>query len=359
MDTFTVPCARCAEFRTRFEAEGFAVRGCDPDPDKAEMCVLSFERPTTIKAVVATSAADMATSTDAQAGDAAKAAKTKSKTKASPSAQAAPSPAPAPRRHVNVKALNLRSTPSATSSANVLRTLSLGQSVELIGDQQNGWWPTQLPDGSEFGFVKALIGDSGGIGTPSLRLPVEPAQEALVAEAVRQWERFQFGQGKETVDPFFKMIREMWAALDLPHDGRDDIPWSAAAISFIVRQASASHPGYRQFKFAASHSKYIHDAIIKSDQASAPFQGFRLFEHKPKLGDLVARSREDTISFEQAAMSDSFKSHTDVIVAIHADAVYAIGGNVSNSVSVTRYPKTDSGHLSDVNGVFALLVNKV
>jgi hypothetical protein len=39
--------------------------------------------------------------------------------------------------------------------------------------------------------------------------------------------------------------------------------------------------------------------------------------------------------------------------------VYAIGGNVSNSVSVTRYAKTDSGHLSDAGGVFALLVNKV
>jgi hypothetical protein len=39
--------------------------------------------------------------------------------------------------------------------------------------------------------------------------------------------------------------------------------------------------------------------------------------------------------------------------------VYAIGGNVSNSVSVTRYAKTDSGHLGDAGGVFALLVNKV
>jgi hypothetical protein len=48
----------------------------------------------------------------------------------------------------------------------------------------------------------------------------------------------------------------------------------------------------------------------------------------------------------------------DVIVAIHATAVFAIGGNVSNSVSVTRYPKADSGHLSEAGGVFALLVNK-
>jgi hypothetical protein len=32
---------------------------------------------------------------------------------------------------------------------------------------------------------------------------------------------------------------------------------------------------------------------------------------------------------------------------------------VADSVDVTRYPKTDSGHLSEAGGVFALLVNKV
>lgn len=241
----------------------------------------------------------------------------------------------------------------------MLQNLSLGQPVELTGDQQSGWWPVQLPDGSEVGFVKALIDESNGIGTPTLRSPVKAAQEALVAEAVHQWTRFKFGQGKETVDPFFKMIGEMWAAINLPHDGRDDVPWSAACISFIVRQVAANHAAYGQFKFAESHSKYIHDAIRRVDQADAPFHGFRLFERLPQLGDLIARSREDIVSFEQAAVSSTFKSHTDIIVAIHADAVDAIGGNVSNSVSITRYPKTDSGHLSDSGGVFALLVNNV
>jgi hypothetical protein len=361
MDTFTVPCARCDEFRARFEAEGFTVLGCDSDPNKADMCVLKFERPTTIKAAVAQPVGAAGTSAVVRVGTAAKTTKTKSKAKA----KAASSPAATARaaseqrRHVNVTALNLRSTPSASSSANVLRTLSLGQPVEIIGDQQSGWWPVRLTDGSERGFVKALIDDSNGIGTPSLRIPVDAAREALVAEAVRLWERFKFGQGKETVDPFFKMVGEMWAAIELPHDGRDDIPWSAAAISFMVRQAAASHAGYKQFKFAASHSKYIHDAIVNAGQARVPFHGFQLFEHKPQLGDLVARSREGAISFEQAAASDAFKSHTDIIVAIHADVVYAIGGNVSDSVSVARYPKTDRGHLSDAGGVFALLANKV
>jgi hypothetical protein len=352
MDEFTVPCDECTKHRAAFEAEGYIVFGCQPHASKQGMCVLQYEHRSAIKAK---------TQASAEGAPVAAAAKTsKSKVTVAPSADAAApftSAASDLKRHVNLKALNLRSTPSATSSANVLRTLVLSQSVEIIGDEQHGWWPVELPGGSERGFVKARIDDENGIGTPSLRLSATPAREALVTEAIRQWERFKFGQGKETVDPFFKLIGEMWAAIKLPHDGRDDIPWSAAAISFMVRQAAANHAGYKKFKSAASHSKYIHAAITEVGQADAPFHGFRLFEHKPQLGDLVARSREDVITFERAAGSDAFKSHTDIIVAVHADAVYAIGGNVSHSVSVTRYPKTDSGQLSDAGGVFALLVN--
>ena len=329
MEEFTVPCAECKAQTAAFKAEGFIVQDCDPHPTKAGMCVLRYMH------------------------------KSEAKLATAAMADVAPLAAPivSPKRHVNLQVLNLRSTPSANSTANVRRTLVLGQPVEIIGDQQSGWWPVQLPDGSDRGFVKALIDNGNGIGTPSLRLPVGPAREALVAEAVRQWERFKFGQAKETVDPYFKWIGEMWAALGPAHDGRDDIPWSAVAISFMVRQVSADHARYKKFKFADSHSKYIHAAIKEAGQADAPFHGFRLFEHKPQLGDLVARSRETAITFEQAEASDAFKSHTDIVVAVHADAVYAIGGNVSDSVSVTKYPKTESGHLSDAGGVFALLVN--
>ena len=330
MEEFLVPCGECDKHRAAFEAEGYIVFGCSPHASKAGMCALQYAHKSAVKA-------------NADAAE----------------VVAAVAPAADLNRHVNLKALNLRSTPSASSSANVLRTLALGQPVKVIGDQQSGWWPVLLPDDGDRGFVKALVDEGNGIGTPSLRPPAAPAREALVAEAVRQWERFKFGQGKETVDPFFKLIGEMWAELKLPHDGRDDIPWSAAAISYMVRRAAAHHAGYKKFKFAASHSKYIHAAINQAGQADAPFHGVRLFECKPQLGDLVARSREGAITFEQAATADAFKSHTDIIVAVHADAVYAIGGNVSDSVSVTRYPKTDSGHLSDAGGVFALLVNNV
>ena len=56
-------------------------------------------------------------------------------------------------------------------------------------------------------------------------------------------------------------------------------------------------------------------------------------------------------------MEDAFKSHTDIVISVRPDEVLAIGGNVSNSVNVTRYAKVPSGHLSDGKGVFAHLVN--
>lgn len=349
MGTFTIPCNRCGDIRSKYEAEGYVVSGCNPDANKPGMCVLEYARPRAIVAGVVSE--KMLTTT-------AKSSKGKKKSKADVT-EASQSFAYASARHyVNISALNLRSTPSS-SQTNVLRVLTLGQSVEITGPQQDGWWPVRLSDGSEYGFVKANVDDSNGIGTPSLRNPVSSAREVLVAEAARQWERFKYGQGKETIDPFYKYVGEMWAALELPHNGLDDLPWSAACISFIVQQAAIDHPGYRTFRFASSHSKYIHDAIKQAGVASAPFHGVRLYENKPQIGDIVARSRQAPISFEQAASSDTYKSHADIIVAVHADAVYAIGGNVSDSVSVVRYIKTDGGYLSDQKGVFALLVNNV
>lgn len=268
------------------------------------------------------------------------------------------------RMHVNVEALNLRSVPGPATPETFVLRLHLGQAVDLNGSEQAGWIPVSvsLPGGAQTGFVKAQLAagpSTGGSELPSLRVPVSAAREALATAAMVEWARFKFGQGKETVDPFFRFVGEMWQAINLPHDGHDtDIPWSAAAISFMVRSAAAQAPKFNGFKFAASHSRYIHDAIKRSGKAAAPFWGFRLHEHMPQIGDLVARSREQPITFEQASVSDAFKSHTDVVVGVRPDEVLALGGNISDSVSITRYGKTPGGFLDESKGVFALLVNR-
>lgn len=261
-------------------------------------------------------------------------------------------------KFVDLEALNLRSAPVVEQSS-WIDTLHLGQPVEALGPHEQAGW-TRLRanvDGTMVdGMVKSEIG-----GRPTLRDPAPPAREALVAAAVGQWLRFEQGLGQEHLEPYYRYVGEMWRAIGLELDGRDrDTPWSAAAISFMVRQAGRDFPRYRSFRFAAAHSKYMHDAIAqrRADNEDAPFWGFRLHEHRPAIGDLVCRWRETPRDFDDAAGSDAFKSHSDIVVSVAPDFVLAIGGNVGQSVSVTRYEKTGAGFLAAAEAVFMVLGNR-
>jgi hypothetical protein len=193
---------------------------------------------------------------------------------------------------------------------------------------------------------------------------VTPHREALIASVNREFMRFDHGLGKENVAPFSGFVGEMWRALDINNlDGTDrDVPWSAAAISFMVRSAGAA---YSKFQFAAAHSKYVHQAIrarINGDK-TVPFWGFRLNEMRPQIGDIVARDNPDfapVVTFDVAAQLDSYRSHSDVVVHIDSEhqRLLAIGGNVSDSVSISVYDLAPGDFLADTQHTFALLHNR-
>jgi hypothetical protein len=146
---------------------------------------------------------------------------------------------------------------------------------------------------------------------------VAEAREGLVAQAISEWLRFEKGLGRETVDPFFKYVGEMWKAIDISLDGKDtDVPWSAAAISFMVGNAGKKFAKYKKFRFAPAHSRYIFGSIGRrmNNDETTPFWGMRLFEAQPQLGDIVCKWRETPQTFETAAVSDAYKSHCDIIV---------------------------------------------
>ncbi len=156
----------------------------------------------------------------------------------------------------------------------------------------------------------------------------------------------------------------MWQAIGIDLDGEDrDVPWSAAAISFMVRNAGKALSGskYPKFRFAAAHSRYVHDSIKKrqTNDPNAPFCGFDLHEQRPQIGDIVCRGRAGSdIDFEHASRHNSFKSHCDIIVSIKDETVVALGGNVSQSVKRTEYDLTPEGFLDDTKNVYAILVNQ-
>lgn len=185
-------------------------------------------------------------------------------------------------KYVDVEGLNLRKTPEIESD-NRLTVLHLGQQVEVINEDSLGWTEVRVTaDRKQQGFLKTVLTaqpETGFLEQRSLREPVSDEKEILVAEAVHQWVRFEFGQAQEHEDPYYKHVGEMWKSIGLDLDGRDrDVPWSAAAISFMVKRAAKKVSKYKNFKGSPAHWRYIHRSISQRHDAvkAAAFWGYRL-----------------------------------------------------------------------------------
>lgn len=252
-------------------------------------------------------------------------------------------------------ALNLRSSPKILED-NIIGSLFLSQPVNVTGGADD-----------QFVACEAWVDEksvSGFVSSKYLRPETTPNREALLAQVYHEYTRFQRGMGREHVHPFSSFVGEMWTALGSSNlDGTDrDVPWSAAAISFMVRNAG---PAYSGFKFAAAHSKFTHHAIKARElgNLNVPFWGYRLFERRPHIGDIIVRDNPTSgpaVDFDIARQISDYRSHSDIIVHIDSAAqkVIAIGGNVSDSVSIAFYDLEPSDFISSKKNAFALLVNR-
>lgn len=115
--------------------------------------------------------------------------------------------------------------------------------------------------------------------------------------------------------------------------------WSAAFISFLMRQAGAG----TDFKYSASHSTYIVDSIKNKKQNNdKPFKGYKPNEVKVEVGDLVGFARQNGVNYDTTG---AYKSHTDLVIGVSNGYAETIGGNVSNSVTITKVPLTSDGKI--------------
>ncbi|MEM6899812.1 MAG: DUF2272 domain-containing protein [Pseudomonadota bacterium] len=253
-------------------------------------------------------------------------------------------------KHIGSKYLNLRTEPLVKPSTLIVG-LPFGQPVSIKQPStRSGWFEVDTTyQGNTL---------SGHISGRFLRDPISDMKEAALAVAAKEWDRFKRGKGKEYNSPYDGYVGEYWTARGYNWTGQDrDRYWSAACISWFYEKA-----GYKGFTFAVAHSKYINEAISARDtDDSRDFWGYRITEEQPQIGDLIARRRTSAtyIDYDYAAGNDQFPSHTDMVVSIGDDYVDAVGGNVSNSVSITRYKTLASGKLDSRGGrVFALLQNR-
>ncbi|MEM7188718.1 MAG: DUF2272 domain-containing protein, partial [Pseudomonadota bacterium] len=222
-------------------------------------------------------------------------------------------------KHVASRSLNLRTEPLIKPSMLIVG-LPFGHPVTIEGPSTREGW--HIVSTSYQG--RDLRGHISG---RFLRDPASDKIELTLAMGAVEWDRFERGAGKEHINPFAGFVGEMWKELPgFQHlTGKDrGVPWSAACISFIIRNA-----GYQNFQFSAAHARYINESIVArlDNDTSKDFWGFRLNEHKPQLGDLVCRKRTSAnIDYDFAARHNQFKSHTDIVVSIGDDEVYAVGG---------------------------------
>jgi hypothetical protein len=249
---------------------------------------------------------------------------------------------------VKADSLNVRRSPEIKND-NIIAALPLAHEVTVLkGVPTDRFWEVQTVLGGSTlqGFVSSAF----------LRQPENNKIEDLISVAVKEWLRFERGDQFEFENPQYKYIGEYWTSIGLSLDGRDrDQPWSAAFISFVTRSA-----GYSNFKFAAAHSTYVYDALDKrrANDLTAPFWGFDLNEHKPRLGDLVCHGRDGaSITSMTSLPRGGFKSHCDIVVDVRDSEVRTLGGNVNQSISITTYPLNNGGFLRKVNGVYGILRN--
>ena len=137
----------------------------------------------------------------------------------------------------------------------------------------------------------------------------------------------------------------------------NDVAWSAAFVSAVMRQAGMSNA---EFEFSESHNTYIYKAFRASlaEASRTLAEGFYracpLSSARPRLGDLVcyhrhqkqhgsksaARIREMIVDdIATSAPTESiYKSHCDVVAHVDAKAgrVYVVGGNVQQAVSIKK-----------------------
>jgi len=161
----------------------------------------------------------------------------------------------------------------------------------------------------------------------------------------------------------------------------DEKPWSAAFISFMMRQA-----GIREvrdgFTFSGSHSKYVAQSLVNrlNRDYDKPFWTYALGDVPVSIGDLIVKARAgaslnfDEVFFTKGSWPDGsyssvlvfedgvwryggaqFTSHADIVIAIKSTGglryAYTIGGNTEDltgtvdTVGMKKYLLNESGYV--------------
>lgn len=209
------------------------------------------------------------------------------------------------------------------------------------------------------------------------RLPGDQVAAHLVSVALREWRDW----GETSVDAgdgTARLVREGATELDTgPFDARARVhrywawgtggagepgaaprpnaPWSAAFVSFLMQQIGVGAPS---FVGDAAHARYLRALLAREREAGddAQFELLAADEVPTKAGDLlcgprnIARLRDRITLLRMETIDDLghlTSAHCDVVVDTDRRRRIArvVGGNVFDSVAMTRLPLTADGRL--------------
>ena len=193
---------------------------------------------------------------------------------------------------------------------------------------------------------------------PEAPPPTASAKTSMVLLAVGEWARFgqqvitysadrpprteQLGV-KEREAP--QRIQDYWASVGHPErSGLDDVPWSAAFISWDIQSAGVPRD---LFCPDQRHTVYVERLVERARRPGAALIPRRLDERAPQVGDLICSSRSGS-----GTTLDNLNrgaGHCDLVVEVRPGAVAAIGGNVGDSVTRSVFPLDANGFLSPIS----------
>lgn len=154
---------------------------------------------------------------------------------------------------------------------------------------------------------------------------------------------------KYVVDNYCKIVGDTPTASAIQND---DYKWSAVGIAYFMKTAGFTKS---EFPFSSSHSKFIRHFVTagKNEDANAAYWGYRLTEPGLRIavGDLVGYGRGERMTQDKANRlfdsASSYKSHTDVVVAVRTDEIDVIGANVMDSVTKKTLKLDANGQIDD------------
>jgi hypothetical protein len=128
-----------------------------------------------------------------------------------------------------------------------------------------------------------------------------------------------------------------------------DYAWSAAFISYVMREAGAG----ASFPYAPDHAFYV-DAGWYADRLAHPryaVRAERVEDYAPEVGDLICfgTGRDRSLRFDDLPVR-FFYGHCDIVTERKPGQLVVVGGNVDDAVTMKHVPTTSDGRLATTDG---------